>query len=114
MSWCPAKKAWSLPDLDAATHFAVNILGADQHHLSRQFATPGVDKFAGVAITEGIRGLPLIDGAVARFQCRTIRRVDAGDHVIILGEVERYDAPGGPPLVFHSGYYHVATKHPDV
>lgn len=114
VSWCPAKKSPSLPDLDAATHFAVNVLAADQHHLSRQFATSGADKFAGVATTEGIHGLPLIDGAIARFQCRTVRRIDAGDHVIFLGEVERYDAAGGQPLVFHSGYYHVTTRHPDL
>ena len=114
VSWCPAKGAPSLPDLDDATHFAVNVLAADQHHLSRQFATPASDKFAGVTVTEGVGGLPLIEGAVARFQCRTVRRIEAGDHVIFLGEVERYDAGGGPPLVFHSGHYHVATKHPDV
>lgn len=114
VSWCPAKGAPSLSDLDDTTHFAVNVLAADQHHLSRQFATPAIDKFAGVAVTEGVGGLPLIEGAVARFQCRTVRRIEAGDHVIFLGEVERYDAGGGPPLVFHSGHYHVATKHPDV
>jgi flavin reductase (DIM6/NTAB) family NADH-FMN oxidoreductase RutF len=90
------------------------VLAADQHHLSRQFATPAPDKFEGVALTEGVAGLPLIDGAVARFQCRTVGRHDAGDHVIFLGEVEHYDAGGGAPLVFHSGHYHVATKHPDV
>jgi hypothetical protein len=25
-----------------------------------------------------------------------------------------YDAPGGEPLVFHSGFYRLATKHPDL
>ena len=24
------------------------------------------------------------------------------------------EAPGGEPLVFHSGFYRVATKHPDL
>ncbi|TSD94224.1 flavin reductase family protein [Skermania sp. ID1734] len=111
--WCPAKKAPSLPDLISATHFAVNILAADQHDLSRQFSTPAEDKFAGVATSEGCGGVPLIDNAVARFQCRTVQRVDAGDHVIFLGEVESYDAPGGEPLVFHSGAYRLASRHPE-
>lgn len=113
VSWCPAKKAPSLPDLTASTHFAVNILASDQHHLSRQFATPAEDKFLGVPTSEGVSGVPLIDGALATFQCRTVQRVEAGDHVIFLGEVERYDVTAGEPLVFHSGFYHVATKHPD-
>jgi flavin reductase (DIM6/NTAB) family NADH-FMN oxidoreductase RutF len=46
--------------------------------------------------------------------CRRTHRVDAGDHVLFLGEVESYDAPGGEPLVFHSGFYRLATKHPDL
>jgi flavin reductase (DIM6/NTAB) family NADH-FMN oxidoreductase RutF len=112
--WCPGKNMPSLADFTAASHFAINILASDQHHLSRQFATPAEDKFAGVPVTDGVAGVPLIEGAVAWFQCRTVTRYDAGDHVIFLGEVERYDAPGGQPLVFHSGYYHVATKHPDL
>jgi flavin reductase (DIM6/NTAB) family NADH-FMN oxidoreductase RutF len=113
VSWCPASKAPSLPDLTAATHFAVNVLAADQHDLSRQFSTPAEDKFAGVATTEGIAGVPLIDDAIAHFQCRTVQRVEAGDHIIFLGEIEQYDADLGEPLVFHSGSYRLVTKHPD-
>ncbi|MBA8963009.1 flavin reductase (DIM6/NTAB) family NADH-FMN oxidoreductase RutF [Rhodococcus percolatus] len=113
VSWCPASKAPSLPDLTAATHFAVNVLAANQHDLSRQFSTPAEDKFAGVATTEGIAGVPLIDDAIAHFQCRTVQRVKAGDHIIFLGEIERYDADPGEPLVFHSGSYRLVTKHPD-
>ncbi|WP_030803027.1 styrene monooxygenase/indole monooxygenase family protein [Streptomyces sp. NRRL F-2799] len=112
--WCPGKNSPSLPDFTDASHFAVHVLAADQHHLSRQFATPADDKFRGTPTTPGIAGTPLLDGAVARFQCRTVQRVDAGDHIIFLGEVEEYEADGGAPLVFHSGYYHVATKHPDL
>lgn len=114
VSWCPAKNSPSLPGLAGTTHFAVNVLAAHQHHLSRRFATSTHDKFAGVETSVGIAGLPLIEGAVARFQCRTVRRIDAGDHVIFLGEIERYDAAGGAPLVFHSGAYRVAEKHPDL
>ncbi|QHE70792.1 flavin reductase [Rhodococcus sp. WAY2] len=113
VSWCPASKAPSLPDLTAATHFTVNVLAANQHDLSRQFSTPAEDKFAGVATTEGIAGVPLIDDAIAHFQCRTVQRVEAGDHIIFLGEIEQYDADPGEPLVFHSGSYRLVTKHPD-
>jgi flavin reductase (DIM6/NTAB) family NADH-FMN oxidoreductase RutF len=54
---------------------------------------------------------------VAHFVCRRREengRVDAGDHVVFFGEIESYEAPGGEPLVFHSGYYRVATRHPDL
>ncbi|MCQ4084040.1 flavin reductase family protein [Streptomyces sp. RB6PN25] len=112
--WCLSKNAPSLPHFTAASHFAINVLAADQHHLSRQFATPATDKFARAPVTVGTAGTPLLDGAVARFQCRTVQHIDAGDHVIVLGEVEQYEAPGGEPLVFHSGSYHMTTRHPDL
>lgn len=117
VSWCPSKTATHLAEMEIATHFAVNVLAADQEHLSTQFAArtqeaTAQDKFAGVDLIEGIGGPPLIDGAVAHFQCRTVRRIDAGDHLIFLGEVEHYHAQGGDPLLFHRGRYRTATRHP--
>lgn len=112
--WCPGKNAPSTRDFMSASHFAINILAADQHHLSRQFATPAEDKFAGAPVGEGVAGIPVLEGAVARFQCRTVQCLDVGDHIVMIGEVEHYDAPGGEPLVFHSGLYHLAAKHPDL
>lgn len=111
--WCPSKRAPSLADFEESTHFAINILASDQHVLSRQFATPAIDKFAGAETSEGIAGVPLLDGAVATFQCRTVSRHDAGDHVIYVGEVEKYENAGGDPLVFHAGKYHATASHPD-
>ena len=111
--WCPSKFAPSLPDFEAATHFAINVLESSQHVLSRQFATPADDKFAGVSISEGVAGLPLLDGSVATFECRTVARHEAGDHVIYVGEVEKYSRADGDPLVFHAGAYHSTELHPD-
>ena len=50
---------------------------------------------------------------MATFQCRTVARHDAGDHVIYVGEVEKYENAGGAPLVFHGGKYHATASHPD-
>ena len=113
--WAAAKSSPSLAGFEAADRFAVNVLASDQHHLSRQFSASGTDKFDGVPLGPG--ELPLLEGTVAHFVCRRLRengRLDAGDHVVFLGEIESYDAPGGEPLVFHSGFYRVATKHPDL
>ncbi|MGL3805224.1 flavin reductase [Paeniglutamicibacter sp. R2-26] len=111
--WCPSKFAPSLGDFEASTHFAINVLESSQHVLSRQFATPAEDKFAGVDCAEGIAGVPLLEGAVATFQCRTVARHEAGDHVIYVGEVEKYSRVEGDPLVFHAGAYHRTALHPD-
>ncbi|HSA91623.1 MAG TPA: styrene monooxygenase/indole monooxygenase family protein [Terriglobales bacterium] len=112
--WSLARNAGSFQDFCSASHFAVNVLESRQHHLSRQFSTPMADKFAGVECTEGRAGCPLLNGAVAWFVCRKVRQYDGGDHVILLGEVEDYKYQEGEPLVFHSGRYRLATRHPDI
>lgn len=122
--WAAAKSSPSLPAFRAASHFAVNVLAADQHHLSRQFSASGSEKFEGVALlpagqvadpaADDMVHPPVLEGTVAHFVCRTTQQIDAGDHVAFLGEIEAYDAPGGEPLVFHSGFYRLATKHPDL
>jgi flavin reductase (DIM6/NTAB) family NADH-FMN oxidoreductase RutF len=112
--WSLSKTAPSFQDFTTASHFAVNVLAADQHHLSRQFSTPLPDKFAGVVCHEGAGGTPILDGTTAHFFCRVVKQYDGGDHVIILAEVEAYKYVEGEPLVFHSGRYRVATRHPDI
>ena len=111
--WCPSKRAPSLKEFEESTHFAINVLASDQHVLSRQFATPAEDKFLGVRVRDGVSGLPLLEGAVATFQCRTVARHDAGDHVVYIGQVEEYANHGGEPLVFHGGTYHATVHHPE-
>ncbi len=112
--WALDREATSLPAFRGCTHFAVNVLSASQHNLSRVFATSGADKFAGVDSHDGPAGMPLLDGVLAHFVCRNVRQLDAGDHVILIGEIEQYETFPGEPLVFHSGFYRVATRHPEL
>ena len=61
----------------AASHFAVNILAADQINLSNQFARPSDDKFVGTKAEEDAGGAPLFSGCAARFQCELHQQVEA-------------------------------------
>ncbi len=112
--WCLSRQATDFAALNAASRFAVNVLSARQHHLSRQFSATLADKFTSVECEDAPEGIPLLKGATAHFICRVVGRFDAGDHVIIVGEVEEYRWNEGEPLVFHSGRYHVTTRHPDL
>ena len=103
--WSLSLHAPSLPAFQASPHFGVNILAADQAALSTRFATPSEDKFAGLAIVEGLGDIPLIDGAAAHFECRSEFRYYGGDHVIIIGRVERYAYWDRDPLIFCHGRY---------
>jgi flavin reductase (DIM6/NTAB) family NADH-FMN oxidoreductase RutF len=105
--WCLAREATHFADFEAATHFAVNVLGARQYELSRQFSASVQDRFAGVECLEAGPGCPLLVGVIAHFVCRAVKRHEGGDHVIFIGEVESYEWSEGEPLVFHSGRYGV-------
>ncbi len=52
-------------------------------------------------------GAPLVTGALATVECRTDRRVPAGDHVLVLAHVltARVPSPGGTPLLHFAGRY---------
>ncbi|MCK9815143.1 MAG: flavin reductase family protein [Candidatus Pseudomonas colombiensis] len=110
--WSLSRTAPSLGDYLAASHFAINVLGAEQHDLSGRFARPAADKFAGVDFTPGQAGVPLLDGVIATLVCRNVTQYDGGDHLIFLGQIEHYRHGPGEPLVFHRGQYRVATAHP--
>jgi flavin reductase (DIM6/NTAB) family NADH-FMN oxidoreductase RutF len=109
---------WSLslysPNLQAflkAPCFAVNVLAADQIELSKQFARPRSDKFAGVAWRPGGHGVPLLDGTAATMECRNEARHYTGDHLILIGEVVRYEYRDVEPLVFSRGRYMGLREH---
>ena len=109
--WSLAQAAASLPSFRAGSHYAINVLAADQKPLAERFALKGTDRFSGVTVTEGMGGAPLIGGACATFECYNRSRYEEGDHVIFVGEVERCSwRTGASPLLFHGGRYY--TEHP--
>jgi flavin reductase (DIM6/NTAB) family NADH-FMN oxidoreductase RutF len=113
---------WSLslnsPNLEAfrnASHYAVNILSADQQQLSDRFASRSADRFAGTPFTPGLGGAPLLDGCSAWFECVNEVQYPGGDHLIFVGHVERF-AQGDAelPLLFHNGRYRrLESTNPD-
>lgn len=104
--WSLARRSPNLEAFARASHFAINVLAADQTALSDRFARPHPDKFDGFAWTEGVGGVPLLAGAVAHIECRNSLRHPGGDHLIFLGEVERFSSdPDRTPLVFCRGRY---------
>ena len=108
--WSLSQAAGSMPALSTGSHYAINVLAADQKALAQRFAGRRDDRWAGVAYTEGASGAPLISGAAASFECFNRSRYEEGDHVIFVGEVERCShQPGAAPLLFHGGKFY--TEH---
>jgi flavin reductase (DIM6/NTAB) family NADH-FMN oxidoreductase RutF len=109
--WSLSRAAASLPAFQAGSHYAINVLGADQQALALRFASKDVDRFADVAFVEGAGGAPILAGAAATFECFNRSRYEEGDHVIFVGEVERCTRrEGASPLLYHGGKFY--AEHP--
>lgn len=102
---CVATNAPIWPAFAAAETFAVNVLAHSQQELSQGFAQPLPDKFAGVDWRPGRQGSPVLNDAVAHLECRRVREIEAGDHMILLGEVVDFAERPALPLIFHRGSY---------
>lgn len=103
--WSIEKNSGSYSVFEAASHFAVNILAADQVDLSNHFATRSDDKFADISFEEGLGNAPILPSCAAVFQCEQHKIVDGGDHWILIGKVISFDDNGRSPLVYHQGSY---------
>jgi flavin reductase (DIM6/NTAB) family NADH-FMN oxidoreductase RutF len=87
--------------------FAVSILAQGQEALSDRFASKKEEprRFDGLDCRLGATGCPHLPAAAATLDCRVFRSVDAGDHVIYLGEVIDSSMTEQPPLLYYRGRY---------
>ncbi len=103
--WSQSLCSPSLQQFRRATHFVINVLAADQRHLSQHFARHHRDKFAGIAFTSAECGAPILRDVVAHFVCRRESEYYGGDHAIFLGRVESFNGSDRAPLIFLRGGY---------
>jgi flavin reductase (DIM6/NTAB) family NADH-FMN oxidoreductase RutF len=104
--WSLATRAPSRAVFEAASYFAIHVLTDDQRPIADRFSAPMADKFTGLTLSAGLGGAPLLPAPpAALFECSKADAYPGGDHLILLGKVERYSCSGLPPLVFYSGRY---------
>jgi flavin reductase (DIM6/NTAB) family NADH-FMN oxidoreductase RutF len=94
------------------SHFAVNVLHREQMGLSRTFATTSDTKFEGVSHDAWDTGAPVLAGSLAVLECDKVAVHEAGDHVIVIGQVRRlFCEEEGEPLLYFRGRYHNLGGH---
>jgi len=104
--FCVHSSSRARAGLQQAGSFAINILGVDQEHVSRQFARTWESRFTGVPFRPGRTGAPILVNAMAYLECRTTAEVEGGDHLIVLGEVLEFGIlRDAEPLAFLGGRY---------
>ncbi len=109
--WNIAKSATHFEDFKQAEYFAINILNEDQYLESNHFSKSADDKFEGLDDVDEYMGIPILNKSLTTFVCRQYELHEAGDHYIIVGQIEACRNQMGNPLVFHNGQYKQANVH---
>ena len=102
--WSPAKSSQRYPHFAAAEHYAIHVLGQAQSGWPNRFARGGAG-FEGLDWQLNGEGVPVVAGALARFDCARHATHEGGDHLIIVGQVLRLALEEGEPLVFANGRF---------
>lgn len=102
---CIEKSASAYDALIAAPGFVVNILSAGQEQIARRFSIVDIDRFEGVGYGRSQSGFAVLDDVLGVLECNSFAMHDAGDHTIIVGEVEAARAETGTPLLYYRGGY---------
>ena len=82
--------------------FNASVLTRRQEFVADRFAgrAPAVDpKWATLPHRLGKNGIPLLEGAAAWLECRLSDSYRAGDHDIVIAEVEDAEVGSGDPMV---------------
>ena len=103
--WSLGLESPSLAIFESCSHYAVNVLAADQIEFSQRFSQSLSDRFAGIEWQAGAGDAPILPGCCAWFECRNEMRYPGGDHLILVGHVESFRRQEKSPLIFHGGRY---------
>ena len=103
--WSLAHSASTMDGFAGAAGYVINVLAGDQIELAQRFALSSEQLFDAVPFRLSQRGVPVLAGTVAWFECRHRSRYDEGDHVIFVGEVERCHAHPQRTLGFRRGRF---------
>lgn len=94
--WCLAGGSSGVAAFAPGAPFAVHVLCHEQRELALRFSRRTADKF---------EGNPHLAGALCRFDCRVHALHPAGDHLVVIGEVQDVELRLGTPLAFHAGHF---------
>ena len=109
VGWYLDYSARAFNDFALARSFGVTVLSDEQAELAKRFATPAQD-MRDFFLPDDVRP-PLLKEGAAWFECNNYRNVPAGDHLLILGKVSRFETGHPDPLVFaRSGFTSLAGK----
>ena len=94
--------------------FCVNVIAAEHEALADRFAgrdgARGVERFAQGAWTTLVTGAPVLEDALAAFDCEVIEAIDYSSHTVFIGGVRAASvAQHRAALIYRAGAYHALS-----
>ena len=102
--WCLAKDSNRFGAFDTCQHYSIHVMAEEQREQALNFARNGED-FSHTEWEADHIGRPQLSGCLARFDCRLHAQHEAGDHLIVVGEVEKVMYRTGKGLIFKRGQF---------
>lgn len=103
--WCIEKTASTFSSFMAADGYSLTILHAGQRAQSERFAGHAPGPLKEDEFEVWATGAPILRDRLAGLDCRVRDRHEAGDHVILIAEVVKFDASVGAPLLYFASRY---------
>lgn len=107
---CVNRAASAWPIIEAAGHFAINVLAARHQAIADRFAGRGGHK-GEARFGEGgwgrlVTGAPALDGALAVLDCETEEAIERHSHTILIGRIRalRHAHDEGALLYWRGAY----------
>jgi flavin reductase (DIM6/NTAB) family NADH-FMN oxidoreductase RutF len=108
---CVAQSSASWRALQRHPYFGVTLLRNEERALANRFAgrdgLEGPARYAGARWTTMLTGTPVLENALAAFDCEVAEILPRHDHAILIGRICAVRAATGScPLVYWQGDYH--------
>jgi flavin-dependent trigonelline monooxygenase, reductase component len=111
---CINREARSYLFISSSKVFCVNVLAGDQRGLASHFSGKVREhQFLEIGYTTDMTGAPVLDGAIAHFDCELAHEYQYGSHSILIGHVLSCNARAGSPLGYFNGGFHDFGIHVD-
>ena len=89
--------------------FGVNVLARNQEDIAKRFAgIDGSDRLERYLLgewTQMVTGAPILEGALACFDCQVAKSMKAGTHSIFIGRIVGINYKTGDPLIYGDGQF---------
>lgn len=110
VSVCMANTSTTWPKLANLERFGLSVLAGQHGPIARALASKNGDRFGQVSWTATEQGAVFVHGATLWLECAPFKRVEAGDHEIVILQIVSLAAyPDVTPMVFHrSGFRELA------